>query len=125
MGDLQRFWGEMDALRDARQDRARVLVLEAETARLRDRLARMTTIARERGDDLAFAHAHAPAWHAIKDERDRLRAQVTADPEEGACDRPCTGCGKPEDECLERTPIRRVLPLLPDAPTPARPRPCG
>ncbi len=48
----------------------------AEIIRLRRRLARMTLIARERGEDLAFADAHLPQWEAIRAERDLLGRQV-------------------------------------------------
>ena len=46
--------------------------------RLHARLERMTRIARERGDDLAFVDDHQPKWLAIKAERDALRTGIEA-----------------------------------------------
>lgn len=50
--------------------------LAAEVVRLHRRLARMTEVARDRGEQVAFADAHLPQWEAIRDERDDLRAEL-------------------------------------------------
>lgn len=43
-----------------------------EMLRLKARLERMVTIARQRGEEIAFTEAHMPAWYAIRDERNDL-----------------------------------------------------